>query len=133
MCAVIEKYWNQEKAKENYKLGEYMLEIDKRKKYRSDSLLGTDFSSCAYELENWQKQNERKAKIYQALKEYMEYLENSLKNESDPFNRVSLQKQIKKLKKTMKEYYVPSVLETDFSSEDTLEKSVKQKKKRFKN
>lgn len=110
-----------------------MLEIDKRKKYSSGSLLETDFSSCSYELEKWRRQNEKKAKIYQALKEYMECLENSLKSEEDPLNRISLQRQIKKLKKAMRKYYVPSILETYFSSEDALEKSVKEKKKRFNN
>lgn len=110
-----------------------MLEIDKRNKYRHGSVLEMDFSSHSCELEKWRKQNEKKAKIYQALKEYIECLENSLKNEDDPLKKLSLQRQIKKLKKAMKEYYVPSILETYFSSEDTLEKSVKEKKKRFKN
>lgn len=105
-----------------------MLEIDKRNKYRHESVLEMDFSSHNYELEKWRKQNEKKAKIYQALKEYMECLENSLKNEDDPLKKLSLQRQIKKLKKSMRKYYVPSVLEMYFSSEDALEKSSKEKK-----
>lgn len=108
-----------------------MLEIDQRKKYRTGSVLETDFSSCQYNLQEWRNQNEKKAKIYQALKDYMECLEDSLEREEDPLKRISIQKQIKKLKKAMKDYYVPSVLETYFSSEDNF-KDNKTKKKRFK-
>ncbi len=109
-----------------------MLEIDQRKKYRSGSLLETDFSSCQYHLQEWRNQNEKKAKIYSAFREYIECLENSLKNEDDPLKKISLQREIKKLKKEQKKYYVPSVLEMNLSNEDSLGESSKTKKKRFK-
>lgn len=72
----------------------------------------------------------KKANIYHAFSEYIFCLERSLKDENDPYKRIEIERELEKLKKEQKKYYVPSMLELavcdgrkDKKSKDTLEKS----------
>ena len=60
---------------------------------------------------DFQKQKDAKINIYKAFEDYIICLESSLEYEEDSYKRYLIEKEIKKLKKEQKEYYVPSALE----------------------
>ena len=53
------------------------------------------------------------AKIYNAYSEYIESLENSLEYEQDFIKKYHIKKEIKKMKKEQKRFYIPKTLTYD--------------------
>jgi len=77
---------------------------------RKKSILSYDFSKNKEIREQWLKQKEKKHNIYVAISEYIEFLENSIKDKNDSYQIYLIEKEIKKLKKEREKYYVPSIL-----------------------
>ncbi len=59
----------------------------------------------------WKVQREKKKKIYQAYSEYIECLEASLRHITNDSERYDIEQQIKNLKQTQQQFYVPTLLE----------------------
>lgn len=104
--------------------------MGRRKWNGENGILATDFSKVDKQLEIWEEKRDRKGDIYHAFGEYIFCLESLLEYEQDSYQKSLIKKEIKKLKKEQKKYYVPSVLEvTLYNSEsnddhkDALEKS----------
>ncbi len=75
------------------------------------SILSRDFSGVEKILELWVEEREKKSQFYQAILEYIEFLEGRLADEENLYQRYLLEKEIKQLRKLREQYYVPSVLE----------------------
>lgn len=76
----------------------------------SCSILSMDFRKVDEDMDRWEEQRLKKGDIYRAFSEYIICLENSLEHEDDSYIRYLMEKEIKKLKKEQKKYYVPSIL-----------------------
>ena len=80
---------------------------------------------------NWIKygwKKHKKGNIYIAIKEYIEVLEKELEIEDDSYNKYLIEQEIKKLKKELKKYYVPSILEmAKFEKNDEINKTALEK------
>lgn len=102
-----------------------------RRKWNDENcILATDFSKVNKQMEIWEEKRDKKGDIYQAFGEYIFCLESSLEYEEDSYQKHLIKKEIKKLKKEQKKYYVPSVLEvavyvreTDHDNNDDLDNS----------
>ena len=77
----------------------------------SNSVFETDFSQVDEDINVWHLEREKKRNIYRAFSEYIECLENQLKNVTNPYQKYLLESEIKKLRIEQKQYYVPSILE----------------------
>ena len=75
------------------------------------SILATDFNKVKKEQELWLEKRQKQSQIYQSLTEYILFLENMLSSIDYDYEKCLLEKELKKLRKLQKEYYVPSVLE----------------------
>jgi len=77
---------------------------------RTKSILSYDFSKNKERREQWLKQREKRHNIYEAISEYIEFLENSMKEEIDSYKIYLIETEIKQLKNEREKYYDPSIL-----------------------
>lgn len=80
---------------------------------RKGSILGTDFSKVDKMQELWLEKRKKKGQIYRSLDEYALFLESMLDSIDDDYEKWLIERELKKLKKLQKKYYVPSILELD--------------------
>ena len=85
--------------------------------------LATDFNFLDKQAELSLERRSKKQKIYNALEEYLEVLEAQLELETDLYSKSLIEIEIKKIKKELKKYYVPSMLAaTRYNSSKSNEK-----------
>ncbi|MCI6265776.1 MAG: hypothetical protein MR598_02890 [Erysipelotrichaceae bacterium] len=93
---------------------------------RKGSILSTDFSEVDKMQELWLEKRKKKGQIYRSLAEYALFLESMLDSMDDDYEKWLIERELKKLKKLQKEYYVPSLLEQ--AALYNLKKSTEEKK-----
>lgn len=76
-----------------------------------DNILDSDFHFVQMSQELWLEQREKKRRVYQALSEYIEFLETVFMKETNLYKKSLLGKEIRKLNKQLKKYDVSSILE----------------------
>lgn len=92
-------------------------------------MLDADFKKTDPKNEMWLEKRNKKGNIYIAIKEYLSVLEKELELEDDSYNKHLINQEIKKMKKELDKYYVPTILETakferyDEQNKEALEKS----------
>ena len=74
------------------------------------SVLTSDLSKVDEHQKQWMEKREKKQAIYIAIQEYILYLKDSLKDETDIVERIEIEHEIRKLEKLKQKYYVPSIL-----------------------
>lgn len=85
--------------------------IRNRRKSEDNSVLSLDFSVVEKQHELWNEEREKKGKVYEAISDYVKFLEGILVDEVDLYRKHLIEKKLKQLRKLLEQYYVPSVLE----------------------
>ena len=77
-----------------------------------ECILSFDHRAVDKIMDDWHLEREKKGNIFSSYAEYIEFLEIRLEDEEDDYKKYLIEKEIKKLKKEQKKYYVPSILES---------------------
>lgn len=84
---------------------------NRRKSEDKGSVLSYDFRVVEKRHELWNEEREKKGKVYEAISDYVKFLEGILVDEVDLYHKYLIEKKLKQLRKLLDQYYVPSVLE----------------------